>query len=76
MHKFLYIPERSRSRAQRHDKRTFASFDRPADLHPLFQVSEILARGEVSGYVAGITRLGRLTGNQAVECGESSLETF
>ena len=38
--------------------------DRPADLHLLFQVSEILARGEVSGYVAGIIRLGRLTALQ------------
>ena len=38
--------------------------DRPADLHLLFQVGEILARGEVSGYVAGIIRLGRLTALQ------------
>ena len=34
--------------------------DGPADLHLLFQVGEILDRGEVSGYVAGIIRSGRL----------------
>ena len=42
--------------------------DRPADLQILFQVSEILARGEVSGFVASSGWVGYpLSRNQAVE---------